>query len=344
LSVVIGVDGGNSKVDVALVDETGRLLAARRGATVSHQAVDLETGMNRLSDQVQKAAVDARVRLPVDLVVASLAGADYAHDVRLLGRSIDKLGLAQHTVVVNDTIGALRAGASQGWGVALVCGQGINAAAIAPNGRQLRFPGVGDISGDWGGGGGVGMAGLQAAVRGSDGRGPRTSLEHSVPTFFGLRTPAAVTRAFYFGRLQHERISSLAPLVFADAAAGDAVARGIVDRLDAELAGMATALIRRLHLRRLEVLVVLAGGVFRTRDEDFYRALETGIRATAPRARLVHLDAPPVAGAVLLALDELAAGAGRAAREANSVSGDVRARLRDALRAWDQAQLSKLSG
>ena len=88
-----------------------------------------------------------------------------------------------------------------GWGVGLVCGQGINAGAIAPNGRQARFPGVGDIAGDWGGGGGIGMAALQAAVRGDDGRGPRTSLESSVPAFFGVQTPAAMTRAFYFGRI-----------------------------------------------------------------------------------------------------------------------------------------------
>ena len=35
---VIAVDGGNSKVDLALVAEDGGLLAAVRGPTISHQA------------------------------------------------------------------------------------------------------------------------------------------------------------------------------------------------------------------------------------------------------------------------------------------------------------------
>jgi N-acetylglucosamine kinase-like BadF-type ATPase len=335
MPLAFGVDGGNSKVDLALVDAQGRLLAAGRGPTVSHQAVALDVAMARLNGLANSVAAEAHAErsLPVDVLVASLAGADYPRDVGILHRAIERLGIARQTIVVNDTIGALRAGASSTWGVALVCGQGINAAAVAPDGREARFPAVGDIAGDWGGGGGVGMAGLQAAIRGSDGRGPRTSLERAVPAFFGLRRPSAVTRALYYDKISGVRISGLSPVVFGEAAAGDPVARAIVTRLAAELAGMANALIRRLHLTRQEVEVVLAGGVFRTRDQQFYRALEDGIHGTAPRARLVNLAFPPVAGAVLLALDRLA-------RRAISSPPDpeVSQRLRDALGAWDRAQ------
>ena len=69
---------------------------------------------------------------------------------------------------------------------------------------------------------------------------------------------------------------------------------------------MAGSLIRRLHMTQLDVEVVLAGGVFRNDDAAFYARLEAGITRVASRARTIKLDAPPVAGAVLLALDELA--------------------------------------
>ncbi len=85
----------------------------------------------------------------------------------MLERALDRAGLSERDVVVNDCIGALWAGASEGWGIALICGQGINAAAIAPDGRTARFDGVGDISGDWGGGTSVGIGGAGR-------RGPRT--------------------------------------------------------------------------------------------------------------------------------------------------------------------------
>jgi N-acetylglucosamine kinase-like BadF-type ATPase len=258
--------------------------------------------------------------------VFSLAGADYPSDERMLARAIEGRGLARETVVVNDSFGALRAGTDRGWGVVLICGQGINAAAIAPNGRSARFPAVGDIAGDWGGGTSVGMEGLRAAVRARDGRGPRTSLERLVPAHFGLVRPASVTRAMYDGRIREARVGELSPVVFAAATDGDAVARSILDRLADELATMAAALIRRLRLGRLDPEIVLGGGVFRATDPGFYERLERGIREAAAGARLVHRTAPPVAGAALLGLDRLA---GR------TVAPAISASVREGLGRWD---------
>jgi hypothetical protein len=104
------------------------------------------------------------------------------------------------------------------------------------------------------------------------------------------------------------------------------VAREIVDRLADELATMATALIRRLHLTRLDPEVVLAGGVFRTDDPDFYGRIEAGIQGVAPRARTARLTAPPVLGAALLGLDRLAGG---------SADPKVEARIRAAFAGLD---------
>jgi N-acetylglucosamine kinase-like BadF-type ATPase len=340
-AAVLGIDGGNSKADVVLVSADGTLLAALRGRTISHQAIGLKAGMARLESLVRQAASSGAGggatepprsgvpgQLPVaELAVASLAGADYLPDIRLLTNAIEARGFSDRTVVVNDTIGALRAGALRPWGVVLVCGQGVNAAAVAPNGRTARYPAVGDIAGDWGGGGSVGMAGLQAAIRGRDGRGPRTSLERNVPTHFGLARPASVTRALYDGRIPETRIGELSPVVFAAAQEGDAVARAIVDHLAAELVAMATALVRRLRISRHDLEVVLAGGVFRADDPDFYAAIERGIRAAVPEAKLIRLRWPPVVGAALLGLDMLAGG---------DAGPEVAARLRASVGAWDR--------
>ena len=71
----------------------------------------------------------------------------------------------------------LRAGTERGWGVALVCGAGMNCVGVGPDGTHVRFPALGAITGDWGGGFDVGLAGLSAAARSEDGRGPKTALE-----------------------------------------------------------------------------------------------------------------------------------------------------------------------
>lgn len=327
---ILAVDGGNSKTDVALVAPDGGLLGAVRGPTTSHQAVGLEAGIDRLVGLVQEVArqagVDPSARPMSTIGVHAIAGADFTADLRMLERALAGARLSKRDVVVNDCIGALWAGASEGWGIALICGQGINGAAIAPDGRAARFDGVGDISGDWGGGTSVGMSGLAAAVRARDGRGPRTSLERLVPAHFGLSRPSAVTRAFYDDRIADARVGELSPVVFGAAGEGDPVARSIVDRLADELATMAVALARRTAMTRRRVEVVLAGGVFSTTDEPFFARIESGIRAVVRDARLVPLDVPPVTGAALHGLD-LVSGA-RSTRHA------ARERLRNELKAW----------
>jgi len=304
--LVLAIDGGNSKADVALVTGDGRLLAAVRGPTISHQAIPLDEATTRLCGQLRLVAQRAgRATIEPAVVVACLAGADYPEDVRLLCRFVRDATGHHDPLVLNDTFAALRAGASRPWGVALICGQGINGAAVGVDGRRVRFAGVGDIAGDWGGGTSVGMAGLAAAVRGQDGRGPRTALERTIPAAVGLRRPDAVTHAYYAGRLDEERVGDLAPVVFQTAIQGDVVARGIIDRLADELVTMATALARRTGLLRREPEVVLGGGVFRTHDAAFHDRVRERIGAAIVGARVVRLASPPVLGAALLGLDML---------------------------------------
>ncbi|HET9614522.1 MAG TPA: BadF/BadG/BcrA/BcrD ATPase family protein, partial [Candidatus Limnocylindrales bacterium] len=254
---------------------------------------------------------------------ACLAGADYPEDVPVLRTMLTVATGVEKPFVLNDTFAALRAGSTRPWGIALICGQGINGAAVSVDGRRVRFAGVGDLAGDWGGAGAVGMAGLGAAVRGQDGRGPRTALERTIPAAVGLRRPDAVTHAYYAGRLDEARIGDLAPVVFATAGAGDPVARGIVDRLADELVSMAAALARRTRLVRRVPEVVLGGGVFRTDDAAFHARLRAGIAAAIPGACVVRLASPPVLGAALLGLDELAPGGVTPSAVAERVRADL---------------------
>src|SRR5205814_10051078 len=110
-----------------------------------------------------------------------LAGVDCPSEEAQIRHAIEAVGSAERTIAGNDTFAVLRAGTERGWGVAVVCGTGINCVGVASDGRQARFPALGTITGDWGGGTDVGNAALFAAVRGQDGRGPRTTPEQAVP-------------------------------------------------------------------------------------------------------------------------------------------------------------------
>jgi N-acetylglucosamine kinase-like BadF-type ATPase len=316
---LLAVDGGNSKTDVVLLTADGKVVAASRQPTVSHQQVGLAEAGRRLHQQVSDLALAAGWSGgdPIaSLGVLCLAGMDLPSDARALTRAHGRSGIAAELVLENDTVAGLRAGSPLGWGVGVVVGEGINGVGIAPNGRRARFAGLGAISGDRGGGSGLGMETLGAAVRAQDGRGARTLLETLVPAHFGLSRPLDVTAALYTGRLDEGRVSELAAVAVEAARAGDAVAGMLIGALADECAAFALAAIRRLGLARLAVPVVLSGGVARGAGDLLVDAVADRVSVVAPRARVVVLGAPPVLGAALLALDRVAPGDERAVARA----------------------------
>src|SRR5207237_6270006 len=174
-----------------------------------------------------------------------LAGVDFPSEEQAVEEALAGQGWAERTIIGNDTFAVLRAGTDRGWGIAVVCGTGINCVGVAPDGRTARFPALGAITGDWGGGYDLGLGALSAAARSEDGRGPTTSLESAVPDFFGLETPQAAADAIHTKRLSVSRLSELAPVVFAEAGP-DAAAAGLL----APLAGGVVALSHAARERR----------------------------------------------------------------------------------------------
>ena len=275
-----------------------------------------------LAAALARGGLPAATTSPIARVaVLAVAGADTPRDVRRLRRAFGRLNLAERLIIVTDAYGALRAGTDDGVGAVVICGSGSNMLAIGPSGRVASYPALGEIAGDWGGGGSLGPAALSAAIRGRDGRGPRTSLERLVPQRLGLARPIDVTYALYRGRLTHAAIRELAPLVFEAAGEGDAVARFIIDQQADEVVVMAVAALRQARALRAAVPVVLAGGIFRTTDAAFHERIRAGLAAAAPRAEIRRLSVPPVVGAALLGLEALGL--------AGPVADRVRASLTD---------------
>ena len=241
-----------------------------------------------------------------------MAGVDFPSEESALQQRVAALEWAERTAVANDTYAVLWSGTRHGWGVGLVCGAGINCVAVAPDGREVRFPALGEITGDWGGGHDIGATALWSAARSADGRGPKTTLEETLPAFFGLSTPDEVAEAMHIGTLPRRRVLDLSPLVFAEAK-HDAVAAGIVTRLLDEIAAFVRASLRRLELTHEEIDVALGGGVARSLDAGSLAALRERLAEIGPSIELRLTHAPPVLGAALSALGTI--GAGREAQE-----------------------------
>jgi N-acetylglucosamine kinase-like BadF-type ATPase len=309
---LLAVDGGASKIDAALVGADGSVLAAVRHRAYANFNFGHEPPLDALGEAIRRVASQAGVNRdsqPVAHVgLFCLAGADLPLDDRRITRQVRGRHWVDDVLLRNDTFAVLRAGTERGWGVAVVCGSGLNCAGVGPGGHVVRFPALGELSGDLAHGGGwLGRAALGAALRGRDRRGRHTELETLVPQHFGVKRPEAVMEALYTQALDPQRMLGLAPLVFRAAAVGDVASRDLLNQLADEIVATANAAIRRLHLTRLAFDVVLGGGLFRARDAAFMTRIREGVNAVAPGATMTRLEAPPVVGAALLALDAIKA-------------------------------------
>jgi N-acetylglucosamine kinase-like BadF-type ATPase len=315
-AAVLAVDGGNSKTDLALVGADGSLLALVRGPLSSPQHLGVDGCLAVLDYLLADAVSDARVGdhggKIAEVASLLLAGVDFPAEEEAVRDAAERRGWARRVHVGNDTFAVLRAGTERGWGVAITCGAGINCVGVSPDGRHARFPALGEITGDWGGGYDLGKAAVFAAARSEDGRGPRTSLEHAVPAHFGLEAPSELAEAIHFGRIAERRLIELAPLVLAEAA-DDAVAAEIVRRLAAEVVTLARVALKRLDLTNDSVEVLLGGGVLQDVDGDLLAAIDAGLREHAPAVTVRPTASAAIVGAALLGLDEL--DAGQAAQE-----------------------------
>jgi N-acetylglucosamine kinase-like BadF-type ATPase len=305
-AAILALDGGNSKTDVALVGTDGTLIASVRGGGINSQEAGAEPTVRALDDLVSRVTVSG---IPVLHTVACLANADLPEEEEELAEAVRAIGWSPTSTVINDTFAILRAGLRDEphWGAAVVCGAGINAVGVAPDGRVTRFLALGQLTGDWGGGYGLGREVMWHAIRGEDGRGPHTLLTQAVADFFDQPKVEDIAIAMHKGKIPDGELNGLAPVLFRASASGDTVAQSIVDHLADEISVLAITAMRRLGMTGLATPVILGGGVITARDHRLINGITERLAVAAPHSGLRIIDVPPVVGAALLALDHVQA-------------------------------------
>ncbi|MBK3545022.1 MULTISPECIES: N-acetylglucosamine kinase [Streptomyces] len=306
---VVAIDAGNSKTDVALIGEDGTVLATARGGGFQPPVIGVEAAIDVLAGVLERAVAE----LPAPPVLsghvsACLANADLPVEEAELAAALESRGWGSSVEVRNDTFAILRAGVDEPRGVAVVCGAGINCVGMTPDGRTARFPAIGRISGDWGGGSGLAEEALWFAARAEDGRGEASELARALPRHFGLDSMYGLIEALHRGAIPLGRRHELTPVLFATAEAGDPVAAALVKRQAHEVVAMASVALDRLDLLEEEVPVLLGGSVLAARHPQLNDRIAALLAARAPKAEVRVVSEPPVLGAALLGLDRTGAG------------------------------------
>ncbi|MBE8469733.1 N-acetylglucosamine kinase [Streptomyces justiciae] len=303
---VLAIDAGNSKTDVAVLAPDGTVLATARGDGFRPHTTGVEAALDTVAKPVTEAFTRAGATT-TDHISACLANADFPFEEDQLAEALQARTWGTTVTVRNDTFAILRAGAAEPRGVAVVCGAGINCVGMRPDGRTARFPALGRISGDWGGGWGLAEEALWHAARAEDGRGDPTALSSTLPAHFDLPSMYALIEALHLERIAPARRHELTPVLFTTAADGDPTARALIDRLAEEVVAMATVALTRLDLLEEETPVLLGGSVLAARHPQLDHGIRDLLATHAPKAVPQVVTASPVLGAALLGLDDVEA-------------------------------------
>jgi N-acetylglucosamine kinase len=296
---VLGIDAGGTKTVCLLADDRGQVLSqARAGGANLQSAGELE--VEKVLHRVMEEALGDHDVLPAAICLG-IAGVDRPEDSEAVRGIMRRIGFKTPTLVVNDALVALVAGAGDEPGVVLVAGTGSIAYGRDARGRAARAGGWGYLLGDEGAGFWIGRAALSAVVRQFDGRGPATLLTDMVLKHMGLDSPTQLIHEIYYRDVHRHAIAGLAALVDHAAGAGDAVAGQILTRAGAELTAAAASVIARLDMRGQMFPTILAGGIF-LGVPRLAADVTARLSEVAPRSEVRLLDVEPAVGAVRLAI------------------------------------------
>lgn len=303
MNTFLGIDGGGSKTDFLLVDDTGRVLGEHRDGPAYHPETGLPQVQDLIATGIHRTAEGSGIA-PRDITYTFIGLPGYGEDSALRG-PLDTIAsplLAQDRYRCDNDMVC-------GWAGALGCRDGINVVSgtgsIAYgefNGCRARVGGWGELFSDEGSAYWVAREGLALFARMSDERAPRGPLYEHVRRHFKLESDLDLCAALYgSGAPLRSQIAGLATVIAEAASQGDESARSIFTRAAEELVGLVEA--TRVRLRPPEgalLPVSYSGGMFRLRHL-MLDGLEQGLARAAHSFRLVPPRLPPNAGAAIYA-------------------------------------------
>ncbi len=301
-AIYIAIDGGGTKTEYLLLNESFMLVDSLTGGGSNHERLaDGYEGVRREFEESLSAllARNGAKREDVRDVVAGLAGADNSAQVKRLEDVLHGLGFAR-ALVCNDGYLPVRASCDGGVGIAYNCGTGVCCTAIDPQGKMTKIGGLDEWADDAGGGvwilqqvfarvyddvalslGKTALAARYAQALGLAQSEMAVQLDESLQT---VKDDPAIQRR-------------LIAALFEASDSGDAAAQAITRRMITRAADYIGAAYRQSDFGGASVQVVLCGSILlKAASERYLDAMKAAVRQRlgvpvqwlAPRQSAAH--------------------------------------------------------
>jgi glucosamine kinase len=281
VSTLLAVDGGQTALRMAVV-EGGEATRVAEAPGFSHGSGD---GMLAIAAAVSEAREVLGVTGPVERICLGLTGAPGPLELRARLGALIASRLDGAEVWLGPDMVTAHAGALGGEAGIVVCaGTGAVVLGVSADATAHRADGLGFLLGDDGSGFAIGQAGVRAALRAREWRGPATALEDAATSFFGGLDD--LSHRIHTSGSPVRDLASFAPEVAAVARAGDELARTIWRDAADHLVDTTASVLRRTFPDAGErsVSVSHSGRLFAVEDL-LLEPFRAGIAERSPAAR-----------------------------------------------------------
>lgn len=296
---VLGLDGGGTKTECVLMDETQRVVTRSRGGPSNPMRVGFGGALAAVCEAARVAILNAQISSDeIGSLCAGLAGTAYPKSAEKMKHLLEEEFPGKIIRVCTDLDLTLE-GTGEGAAIVLIAGTGSAAVGRDAHGHTGRVGGHGPLLGDEGSAYHVGQRAIIAALRHFERTGENTPLgkkilsETEEPAWADLQSRAHASPDGVFPRLF--------PVVLHEAESGDPAACALIDDCAAALAGLVKDLAERLDMRSQKFLLAKTGGML-GRSTYFDERLDAALRMAAPLAQFGDLQLSPAEAAAHRAL------------------------------------------
>lgn len=305
MSYVLGIDAGATKTFAMIADYQGRIVGTSVAGTGNFQIRGIEPARIEVEKAINGAIEVAGIRRDqVQAAFYGMAGADRDKDFEYVHQVVEPVNPAPRMSIENDAVIILKVGVLDGIGIGVVCGTGTNCIGFNKRGERLQVGGLGDIFGDKAGASYIGPTAFSRAVRGYEGRGPKTMLYEMFCEEIGVERLFDVIEFFYHGSNRGISFSQLTPIVFKAANLGDKVALDLLKEVGYEMGITVNAAISKLYHPEEHVKVVIGGSVAQKGENPaMLDAFRETISKHHPDNEVIVPTLEPAYGAIFYAYD-----------------------------------------
>lgn len=291
---ILGIDAGGTKTHGTLVDTSGTIVATTSQGGANWERVGVPAAAHLLENVISDVLGQISAnQSEIGAATLAVAGIDWPEDLSLFAQFLSGLHIQGKVALINDSFGALYAGAPNGFGTVSIAGTGGKTAGC--NGA-LTVQTMGMEVGEGGGGGQLISLAVDKVAYHYHAGLTSTPLAKLV-----LETSGKKSLLDFFYAVSRENLTideSLAPNIFELAATGDIDSMDIVARVAHQHALDVIAISKRLEFTG-EIPVVRSGGLHTAGNHIFDETFESTLDTSPFNFKIKVLDISPSFGSIV---------------------------------------------